>query len=641
MIDKRLRIHGDNIVECERALSFIFAAIGGRIELLDSHLFKPIYLIHTIWLELTIELLPGHGRWGIDIECEIKNRGGILREGADAYISEIKGDTEALLFAIEYCSALPAGNNAWQRNGRAFSSVLAGIPYFYVVELGGVELDGSRNVKAARYPNPIVPFSYLCTTIDYNTICLPVYCPHPSITEELYEKFHQAFGYYECLEIIKRILYNQDYEEIVDGLISKTLGLIEILAADRRKGTVLHPSQWGSYLYCEDRSSWINDNSQLIWRKKISSKVDLSSRFRTMFSELLEMRFESVGAADIPICLVPKERIPDFKEVLHKHYPDLGINLPIDKPIALIWIIGYKPQGDDSRPDRGLCPLAKMILEDSCRYMGFIYGPAKSRTWEILKMGLEYLAMSNGLWQSVYEICDYVLIDSVTKDKPEFMIVEHEVMHHRDRFEIVYHPTDSVEFSEHDIDTAIHQILSRSGMKECLCNPPGGDWSGIDFHDKDCIYRWTSLPRVSKVGGKRPDHVFQKDCGEYNVFISIESKRVGSELENGIGLKLADYLKDLFALVPTSVKDSDTDWRLYNKEVALGNYAIISAGAFLYNNDEELNEHMTRGNLDCVLAFEFGTPSIVHLLYSGNGKIIESIVKNASENICGFEIKIH
>lgn len=86
------------------------------------------------------------------------DNGGILREGADSYISEVIGKEEKFVLAIEYCSALPAGNNAWQRNGRALSSVLAGVPYLFMAELGGVELNGKREVIAARKPNPIVPF---------------------------------------------------------------------------------------------------------------------------------------------------------------------------------------------------------------------------------------------------------------------------------------------------------------------------------------------------------------------------------------------------------------------------------------------------------------------------------------------------
>ena len=44
-----------------------------------------------------------------------------------------------------------------------------------------------------------------------------------------------------------------------------------------------------------------------------------------------------------------------------------------------------------------------------------------------------------------------------------------------------------------------------------MCNPPGGDWSGVTLLDfgSGAEYRWTSLPRVSGKDGKRPDHVIE------------------------------------------------------------------------------------------------------------------------------------
>ena len=54
--------------------------------------------------------------------------GGVIREAPDAIISEVKFGKEHPLLAIEYSGALAAGNQAWQRNGRAYSSGLAQDP---------------------------------------------------------------------------------------------------------------------------------------------------------------------------------------------------------------------------------------------------------------------------------------------------------------------------------------------------------------------------------------------------------------------------------------------------------------------------------------------------------------------------------
>lgn len=641
MISKYLRIHGDNIVECERSLNMILDAVNGQLNLLDCPINLPKYRILAHDIEITIELMSGHGRWGSNIGNELINNGGILREGADSYISEVIGNKEKFLIAIEYCSALPAGNNAWQRNGRALSSVLSGIPYLYIAELGGVELDTRRQVKAARYPNPIVPFSYLCTTIDYDRFCVPIYRPHPSISKDLYSKFSKIFGYENCLEIICRILHNQSYNEIVDILLNKTLKLIEILSTDKKGNKLLKLDKWNYYLKSNNRSLWMHNHSNLIWKKKTISKVISTNHLKDLLSDVLALDLETIGASDIPISLVPKEKIKEINRILLYIYPSLQIKIPEDKPLTIIWITGYKPKGDDSRPDRGLCPLAKMVMGDSTRYMSVVYGPAKPQTWEILKKGIRHLAENNGLWQSIYKICDYVLIDSTTKESPEFITIEHNSTKTSDKLEIEYLQIPDIQYSEHDIDTAIHQILVRGGLQECLCNPPGGDWSGINYFRYPYIYRWTSLPRVSKVGGKRPDHVFQKENCDNSLFISIESKGSGVDLEDNIGISLKAYLRDLFSTDPTSIKAPNIEWRLYNSHVSLGKYNIITVGAFIYKNDDELSKHFNRGKLDCIMSFEFQKPVIIHLLTNNRGKIVKRFIKEASQNIGGFKVKIH
>lgn len=641
MTDRHLRIHGDNIVECERTLNMIHNAFGGELTLTDCPVYKPVYSLLTDEHAFNIELLPGHGRWGVNIGDLLLKNGGILREGADSYISEIKGETESILLAIEYCSALPAGNNAWQRNGRALSSVMAGVPYLYMTELGGVELDGARKVKAPRYPNPLVPFSYISTSRSHAHLCMPVYGPHPSISDELYDKFESVFGLTDALSIIKGILTSQGTLGDMQNLERKTLKLIEILTEGKRSHRTLRETQWQHLLQSGDRANWIIDNAGLTWRKKMSTKVNAPDRIKRLIHTADDMKLETIGASDIPVCLIARDRIGEFENILHDIYPDTFIDLPRDKPLAVVWITGYKPKGDDSRPDRGLCPLTRMVMGTSCRVLGIVYGPAKPLTWKIMEHGVDALARNNGLWQSIHNICDGVLIDSVTKPRPEYISIPHDDDGSSDRLIIPYMPKTDIEHSEHDIDTAIHQILTRGGLAECLCNPPGGDWSGINFLRHGDIYRWTSLPRVSSVGGKRPDHVFQQEMNGGSLFISIESKGNGNDLEDGIGAGLTAYLQDLFSTVPTAIKKNGGEWRLHNEVSDLGQYSIISAGAFIYKNEEELYRHMKRGQLDCTMALEFKNPSVLHLLSNKRGRTLESIVKQAAKRISGLEVEIH
>ena len=63
------------------------------------------------------------------------------------------------------------------------------------------------------------------------------------------------------------------------------------------------------------------------------------------------------------------------------------------------------------------------------------------------------------------------------------------------------------QLGEQDVDTALHvafKLLGTGVAFEGMCNPPGGDWSGISFrwNNKEPEFRWLTLPRVSGEGTK-------------------------------------------------------------------------------------------------------------------------------------------
>lgn len=638
-MDRFLRIHGDNIVECDRTLQMLSDAFGVKPKILVSPINMPIYELSNNFDRFEVTLLSGHDRCGIDINDELIQKGGLLREGADSYITEVVNQNEVLLLAIEYCSALPAGNNAWQRNGRALSTVYAGVPYLYFAELGGVELDSNtRLVKTPRYPNPIVPFSYLSLSVDAGIPCLPIYRPHPSITSEIYNEYKEVFGYQEAVSMIKNIIAKEDYSRNISTLMVKTLSLVNMLSEKRKMKNTLCGAEWTKLLKSSNRSLWLSKNTDLHWSKFIADKVQVPDRIRNLLSETQKIGAITIGASELPICVIPKSKLKDFRTRFRQIYPKFNLNISQDKPLALVWITGYKPHGDDSRPDRGLCPLAKMVLGNSAKIMAIVYGPAKSSTFDKIK---NKEAISNGLWQAIYNIADYAFADSVHYKKPLFIKHKKSSSVNKSLVEFKAFTPTVKEFTEQDTDTAIHQILSHTYLMECLCNPPGGDWSGIDFYLPNKIYRWTSLPRVSEVGGKRPDHVFQWIQNDKIKFITIESKGHGRELEDNIGTNLRAYLVDLFKQEPTSIKCNDDDWRLFDDKSNLPEYEVISVGAFMYRSEDELKAHLQRGNLDAIIAFEFKEISLVHLLANQQGFFLVELVKQAQRTLGGFEIEIH
>ena len=116
---RQIRVHGDNIIECERTLKLICEAFNVTPQLYaDAPIYKPVY--QAIYADTTfvIELLPGHDRWGLSVANEIAKYGGVLREGADSYITEVVDANEKLLLAIEYCSALPGSGRSTHFEGR-------------------------------------------------------------------------------------------------------------------------------------------------------------------------------------------------------------------------------------------------------------------------------------------------------------------------------------------------------------------------------------------------------------------------------------------------------------------------------------------------------------------------------------------
>lgn len=660
----KLRIHGDNIIECERALNLIALAYDGIVARKSKNIFMPSYGIQRDGKEIfEVELLGGHDRWNVNFNTELTKYGAPLREATDAYITKISSDnkTEQLLLAIEFCNALPAGNNAWQRNGRAITCAEIGIPYFYFAEIGGVELDAGRKVKAPRFPNPIVPFSYLTSAKALNVVCVPIYQAHPAITDDLRKKFMHIFGVNASLDLLKSIIDESQTNDALDVLIEKGTTLVKILSADRKRTDTFKALEWEEFLKIssgQKKAEWIkNQQNKQIWKKKSSGKVNVTNTFKSLLTKTQALNLLSIGAKEIPICLVANGNIKRFADLLREIYPKEKINSLADaiekknNPLVVVWITGFKPRGDDSRPDRGLVPLARMLFGNEIDILTIVFGPAVKQTWKTLKDNPTKLANENGLWQAVLNLSNYVLSDSKTSD---YGILINVITRNLERKNVKVEFTSAKpngSFGEHDVDTAIHTIFSRQGAMnifESMCNPPGGDWSGIsclDYSDKT-EYRWTSLPRVSATKAKRPDHIIQIHTPTQEIFLVIESKNHAKDLDENIGNRLTEYVKALFKIPPTAFREAKSDWKLFSgNKTTITNFVSLSGGAFVYKSLEEMKASMKEGKLDFIFAFEFksdGTPSIGHILLSDESKFLTKILADiTSQFSSGLKIEIN
>ena len=601
-LTRSFNIHGDNIVECVRAFDYIVTGLGDLVLSVNGPSQSVTCPVYELALESSVfrfQFLPGYGerRWNQDVLGFVKRSGGRLREAADAIITQVNGDSETVVAAIEFCGALPAGNQAWQRQGRAFSFAHAEIPYFYVAELGGFELAADRERKAERMPNPAIPFSFYAITQYQGSVCLPVYEANSGARVETVERYGPIYGKSEFLDFLKLAVLGNAVEHAAGALSDKCFALVELLATSKKRQDGLSAAQWREVKTALEEGQTLPDylsgNARLAWSK--TAYIDSLTDTARAFMALGAQASYGLTSSSLPLSFVPKEQRAAFATRAKIIYGDMADDFAAwlaqgDAHLAIAWVMGFKPRGDDARPDRGLPPLARMLVGDDTELLTFVYGPAPVSHWRQLASNPVALAASNGLWESVMAVSDGLLADSARKpaNTPRG--------YRKDAWAAVLREDDTplmvrpsvLSLGEQDVDTAVHVAFESLGADvvfEGMCNPPGGDWSGISFRwTKDAPeHRWLTLPRVSAEGAKRPDHVFALfGHGDATVCLCVESKERASSLEANIGPRLIRYAEVLFESSPSIQRGKKLDpWSIYGDAWATQSASFISAGAYL------------------------------------------------------------
>ena len=217
------RIHGDNVVECERIAKLILEETDPTS--IEISLMSPSTIVYNICFnylghrfEWQLELLPGFNkagrrRWEANIFARLKDSGSFLDETPDAIVTCVENGLETILYAIEFCSALQAGNQAWQRSGRAFSTGRTGCPYLYIVDFVKYEFDArTRERKALRFPNPVVPYSYISFSRESNNFVAQVYVR----SEEFDKQFDRSLRNFDEDNFAEAELPQSFHEDDVD-----------------------------------------------------------------------------------------------------------------------------------------------------------------------------------------------------------------------------------------------------------------------------------------------------------------------------------------------------------------------------------------------------------------------------------------
>lgn len=191
-----------------------------RLIIIDNICFN--YLGHRF--EWQLELLPGFNkagrrRWEANIFAGLKDSGSFLDETPDALVTCVENGLETILYAIEFCSALQAGNQAWQRSGRAFSTGRTGCPYLYIVDFVKYELDArTRERKALRFPNPAVPYSYISFSRESDNFVAQVYVR----SEEFDKQFDRSLRNFDEDTSPSPTLASKSKDRSFDSIDSRT-----------------------------------------------------------------------------------------------------------------------------------------------------------------------------------------------------------------------------------------------------------------------------------------------------------------------------------------------------------------------------------------------------------------------------------
>ena len=326
------------------------------------------------------------------------------------------------------------------------------------------------------------------------------------------EEYASIIGDHELIEMVRLTILGEDYSKVVAVLRAKALEFVLHLASNTRRGKTLTPTQWAeAYNFIEKGDqqgllTYLLEEDGLKWSKTTTIK-SLTETAKTLMAVASELGV-GLTSTELPMCMIASENRRAFAQRVAKIYPGISDDflnwLQNEGPLTVCWLTGFKPQGDDGRPDRGLPPLARMLIGPYADILTVVYGPGRPAHWRDLKENPGVLSRKNGLWEAVMVTSNAVLVDSSTdsvtnhgflQDHWADTVVEEEP--------VVTSVTPTPKrIGENDVDTVIHTLLACLGgpqVFEGLCNPPGGDWSGVSVltHKQDQEFRWLSLPRVS------------------------------------------------------------------------------------------------------------------------------------------------
>ena len=655
IVDRYFRIYGDNILECFKVVDLIKKNLNcNYLEINNSQLISPEIIIKNKEKTYNLKLFSAFNRWSIDIVKFIaENWGSNLYEYPDAIVTEHKINSlnEKVLFAVEFSNALSAGNQAWQRHGRWYSFSKIDLPFFFITGMGSSELNSDREIISLRSPNPATILSYLNFSKIYKKPIFPIFVFSDNADNEFKKKFSKIEGTNNLNKLITGLLNNNKFNE-----------------KDVEEN---HNNTWEYYKFLINKSKNLNSEKEIIiklsqdfnsqkfinyynsspkkWKKSVS--IPTTNNFKK-FQKLVEQNSSSIISTNLPFALIREDKKENFFNSVYKIYKSKEIlEFSKKKNIIVSFILGFKPKGDDARPDRGLTSFIKTLFNDDINIFTIIYGPAKKNSWDLLVNDPKILGEKNGLFNSIFAISDCILVDSKNypKKSKNFFLKKEYFFESPINSKGFFVDPISLEINEHDVDNSIilfFNYFTKNNFFESMVNPPGGDWSSLKLknYTNNKIYSWTNLPRVSGVNSKRPDHIYTILHDNKNYCLIIESKNKNKDLDKNIGERLKNYIIDLTKYKPSNIYNSVENYFENKLDIFdKSNIEFISCIAYYeheHENVEKIKILINECKCEVLFLLKYDQSHKISLkIYSNNEKII-NIFKKYEQNLNNINILI-
>lgn len=632
---KHFRIHGDNIVECERFYSLITKSI--QIQKAERFFLSPACpSVKVITVDsdiLFFKYFPGFNkntsdRWTSNIFQILKDNGSFLNETPDVLLTEETDKGEKVVLAIEFCSALQAGNQAWQRSGRAYSTARANIcPYLYIIDFVKYELDENRNRKALRFPNAAIPYSYYNASKHWKYPVIQVYFKseefQPAFDSSLQNFDTSLFGEKDVCSLLYGLIYNTDVTQVYTALTQKSLKIMDYMAATANSNS-LTKEDWISIRnnYSGNILAFSKQNNRFPFAKKIAHKS--ITGHNKDFANLATKYSIGIASKDLPFGLIPSYNKIAFANELLTLYPKMSNEfynkLTAENDLIICMFKGFKPRGDDARPDRGILPLIAMLTSETTEILTFVYGETSESTLQKLDQNILSLASGNGLWSAIVSLSDFIILDAPKIPKTtEIPNIVRLIQNKENKLSFLSTKKQGtnalispypIHYTENDVDTFIHTIFNYiiPDTFEGFCNPPGGDWSGISLINNidpasGTEFRWLTLPRVSD--SKRPDHITVLfNLIDKPLIICTESKELARNLEPNIGSALTKYIYDLLSYCPSVQRPLNShNWTISTSSITASDFICASIGCFFAPPSFDLSTISHKCNCDVLMSF--------------------------------------